>query len=85
MLVRPFCLFCDTGMVFGMTARAPLFLATPIWQVWDSFGIDQAEMIGWWDVSPPITVSVKAAGSDADALVADDDVRATAYVRWGNA
>ena len=42
-------------------------------------------MIGWWDVSPPITVSVKAAASDADALVSDDDVRATAYVRRGNA
>ena len=44
------------GMVFGMTARAP-WSGDPalLWKFWDHFGIQQAEMIGFWDKSSPVT------------------------------
>ena len=49
------------GMVFGMTTRyACTDISTPIWKLWDSFGIEEAEMVGWWDDDAPVT----AAGLD---------------------
>ena len=45
-------------MVYGMTDRL-LWSATadprPLWRVWDSFGIRDAEMIGYWATDNPIT------------------------------
>ncbi len=44
------------GMLFGMTDRA-LYSGpspTPIWKLWDSFGIEDAEMIGWWNKDVPV-------------------------------
>ncbi len=59
------------GMVYGMTARMP-WCGDPrsIWGVWDRFGIDQAQMIGYWEPNCPIRTG-------------HDDVLATAYVRDG--
>lgn len=39
------------GMLFGMTNRALYSgpLPTPIWKQWDTFGIEDAAMIGWWN------------------------------------
>ena len=48
---------------------------TPIWGLWDSFGIESAEMIGWWDDDAPVFVT--GPGSD--------DVQVTSYVRHANA
>ena len=46
------------GMIFGMTTRyACTDISTPIWKLWDSFKIDQAEMVGWWDDDTPVTVA----------------------------
>jgi hypothetical protein len=61
------------GMLFGMTARASYGGAqspTPIWKLWDEFGIQDAKMIGWWDSAVP--VKTRRA-----------DVLATVYVRPG--
>jgi hypothetical protein len=43
------------GMIYGMTARYYQG-AEPkhIWKVWDDFGIDAAEMIGYWAPSCPV-------------------------------
>ncbi len=43
------------GMLFGMTARAP-WSGDPasLWKFWDNFGIQHAEMIGFWDSASPI-------------------------------
>jgi hypothetical protein len=83
------------GMLFGMTTRyACTTVSTPIWRLWDTFGIEQAEMIGWWDGDDaPVTVTTvnpvaaahAAADSDAARGAARDDVRVTSYVRHGNA
>jgi len=43
-------------MLFGMTSRA-LYSGpspTPIWKVWDDFGIEDALMIGWWKKDVPV-------------------------------
>jgi hypothetical protein len=57
------------GMIYGMTNRLgwqgdP----THIWQVWDAFGIQDARMIGYWDLSCPVKTDHK-------------DVLATTYVK----
>lgn len=46
------------GMVFGMTARAPWSgNPAPLWKFWDNFGIQDAEMIGYWDPACPVTTN----------------------------
>ncbi len=59
------------GMVFGMTTRAGWSqggLTLPIWKVWDSFGIADSRMFGYWDPDCPISTE-------------NDSVRATAFVK----
>ncbi|GLQ98763.1 glycoside hydrolase domain-containing protein [Dyella mobilis] len=60
------------GMVFGMTNRLPWTGGDPreLWKQWDAFGIEQADMIGWWV-------------HDAPVKTGRDDVLATSYVRKG--
>lgn len=43
------------GMVYGMTNRLP-WSGDPreIWKVWDRFGIQDADMLGYWDKSCPV-------------------------------
>jgi hypothetical protein len=44
------------GMLFGMTNRLPWSGdPRPIWKEWDSFGIQDTKMIGWWVPNPPVT------------------------------
>ena len=57
------------GALFGATARyAGTHTAVPMWKLWKEFGIEEAQMIGWWDDQCPIIPS-------------DDEVKATTYVR----
>ncbi|GAA3582401.1 glycoside hydrolase domain-containing protein [Snuella lapsa] len=64
------------GMVYGMTVRYPWFTEgvscdpRQIWKVWDSFGIEDARMIGYWDKRPVINTN-------------NPDVKATAYIKEG--
>ncbi|MEA1877922.1 MAG: DUF6067 family protein [Bacteroidota bacterium] len=43
------------GMLYGMTSRAP-WSGDPsaIWKVWDEFGIENSEMIGYWVKDCPV-------------------------------
>ena len=45
------------GMVYGMTDRAFYSGPSPtaIWNLWNRFGIRDAEMLGWWEDAAPIT------------------------------
>jgi hypothetical protein len=46
------------GMLFGMTARAPWSGdPSPIWELWDNFGIADSEMIGFWDPACPVSTN----------------------------
>lgn len=61
------------GMVYGTTARhswteSNLKSPVPVWKLWDSFGIADAKMLGYWDPECPVTTS-------------DPEVKATAYVK----
>jgi hypothetical protein len=62
------------GMVYGMTNRLPwstegvICSPSEIWKVWDSFGIADAQMVGYWEDKPVVTTSNK-------------DVLATAYLK----
>lgn len=62
------------GMIYGMTVRYPWFTEgvncdpREIWKIWDSFGIQDAKMIGYWDKDSPVRTS-------------DPNVLATAYLR----
>jgi hypothetical protein len=61
------------GMLFGMTARSLHGGAqspTPIWKLWDEFGIQDAAMIGWWDSAAPVKTG-------------QGDILATVYVKPG--
>ena len=64
------------GMVYGMTVRYPWFTEgvtcdpRQIWKVWDSFGIEDAKMIGYWDNKPVIATT-------------NPDVKATVYIKEG--
>ncbi len=62
------------GMLFGMTARAFYSGVDPsgIWRLWDRFGIQESEMIGWWDSSCPVQTGRQ-------------DVLATVYRKPGRA
>jgi hypothetical protein len=44
------------GMLFGMTSRLP-WAGDPrkLWEVWDAFGIQDADMIGFWSEDCPVT------------------------------
>ncbi|WP_430390517.1 glycoside hydrolase domain-containing protein [Dyella sp. 20L07] len=61
------------GMLFGMTNRlgwSPGSDPRGLWKLWDSFGIEQADMIGWWVHDTPVKTG-------------RDDVLVTSYVRQG--
>ena len=36
------------GMLYGMTGRSPRVDNGPLWKLWDSFGMQNSEMIGYW-------------------------------------
>ena len=63
------------GMIYGMTNRLPWSANAdprPIWKVWDDFGIQQTDMIGYWSPNCPVKTS-------------DDKVLATIYKKNGTA
>jgi hypothetical protein len=64
------------GMLYGMTVRYPWNSdgqkSDPrfIWKIWDSFGIADSKMIGYWDSACPVKTN-------------NPDILATAYVKNG--
>ncbi|MDR3262027.1 MAG: DUF6067 family protein [Tannerella sp.] len=60
------------GMVYGATARHSYgpYSPAPVWNLWKSFGIEDAQMIGYWDEACPVKTS-------------HPKVKVTAYVRQG--
>jgi hypothetical protein len=61
------------GMVYGATARHSWTDASspvPVWNLWKSFGIEEAQMVGYWDEACPVKTN-------------HPEVKATAYVRAG--
>jgi hypothetical protein len=61
------------GMLFGMTNRlgwSPGSDPRGLWKLWDAFGIEQADMVGWWVDDTPVKTDRA-------------DVLATSYVRKG--
>ncbi|MGW1893622.1 glycoside hydrolase domain-containing protein [Streptomyces sp. NPDC002004] len=42
------------GLVFGMTARAPMTDVRPLWRAFDRLRLGEAEMTGWWADEPPV-------------------------------
>jgi hypothetical protein len=81
------------GMLFGMTNRLPWSGdPRPIWKEWDSFGIEDTKMIGWWVPNPPVTtdrsdVLVTTYAGSGKALLAiaswaPDTVNVSLNVDW---
>ncbi|MDG2536582.1 DUF6067 family protein [Dyella jiangningensis] len=61
------------GMLFGMTNRlgwSPGSDPRGLWKLWDAFGIEQADLVGWWVDDTPVKTDRA-------------DVLATSYVRKG--
>jgi len=56
------------GMLYGMTSRLGWVGCDPsaLWKLWDSFGIRQSRMVGYWDPALPVTCS-------------RDDIKVTVY------
>lgn len=42
------------GMLYGMTGRSPRVDNGPLWKLWDSFGMQNNEMIGYWVKDNPV-------------------------------
>ena len=42
------------GMRYGMTGRSPRVDNGPLWKLWDSFGMQNSEMIGYWVKDNPV-------------------------------
>ena len=42
------------GMLYGMTGRSPRVDNGPLWHLWDSFGMQKSEMIGYWVKDNPV-------------------------------
>ncbi|MDR3233527.1 MAG: DUF6067 family protein [Planctomycetaceae bacterium] len=61
------------GMVYGMLPRAPWSGdPTALWQLWDSFGMKDAKMLGYWDERCPVQTG-------------EADLPATVYVNGSKA
>ncbi len=61
------------GMVYGMTGRLPWAgNPRPIWAIWDAFGLEDSEMIGYWVGNNPVKTDRR-------------DVLATTYTKPGEA
>ena len=58
------------GMVYGETARDSYgeFSPRPVWNLWKTFGITDAKMIGYWDKACPVQTS-------------HPNVKATVYIK----
>jgi len=62
------------GMVYGATARHSWTSAdnakspVPVWKFWESFGIKDARMVGYWEPECPVKTS-------------DPEVKATCYIK----
>jgi hypothetical protein len=45
------------GMIYGMTNRLPWTTNSdprPLWRLWDEFGIQDTEMLGYWAPATPV-------------------------------
>ena len=42
------------GMLYGITGRSPRVDNGPLWKLWDSFGMQNSEMIGYWVKDNPV-------------------------------
>jgi hypothetical protein len=61
------------GMIYGMTSRLPWAGdPSPVWALWDEFGMQKSEMIGYWSPSCPVKTD-------------QPNVLATAYLKPGKA
>ncbi|MGI8952598.1 MAG: glycoside hydrolase domain-containing protein [Chitinophagaceae bacterium] len=83
------------GMIYGMTNRMPWSdnaNPRPIWKVWDEFGMQGTEMIGYWSSNCPVkTTNEKVLATvykkNNKALIsiaswADDDVTVQLKIDW---
>ncbi|MDW8104287.1 MAG: DUF6067 family protein, partial [Armatimonadota bacterium] len=60
------------GMLYGMASRERNLSTSSIWQLWDDFGIQDAEMLGYWRKDCPVRTD-------------HPDVLATVYRKRGKA
>ncbi|MQY79254.1 MAG: hypothetical protein GH151_08700 [Bacteroidetes bacterium] len=57
------------GMIYGMTARLPRTgYQRALWKIWDSFGIKESRMVGYWSPDCPVQTG-------------NNKVLATAYIK----
>jgi len=83
------------GMIYGMTNRMPWSDNAdprPIWKVWDEFGIQGSEMIGYWSGNCPVKTDnnkvlatvykKKGAALISVASWADDDTDIKLNIDW---
>jgi len=59
------------GMIYGMTSRLPWAGdPTPVWKIWDDFGMEGSTMVGYWSPRCPVKTD-------------NPNVLATAYLKPG--
>ena len=81
------------GMLYGMTGRSPRVDNGPLWKLWDSFGMQHSEMIGYWVKDNPVktgsekTLATLYSHPGEKTLIAlatweDADAKVTLSVDW---
>ena len=82
------------GMLYGMTTRPRCADPSSVWALWDAFGIQRAEMIGYWDAAAPVRARCECdpaysfygdGAGGAQGRAPCGGVLATSYVVRGNA
>ncbi|WP_079912527.1 glycoside hydrolase domain-containing protein [Paenibacillus sp. 32352] len=83
------------GMIYGMSNRLGWFGHSPegLWKLWDRFGIQDAQMLGYWHPDNPIAPSRKDVAVTvyhkqdqmliAAASWADEPLQCSLHIDWG--
>ena len=59
------------GMLYGMTGRSPRVDNGPLWKLWDSFGMQNSEMIGYWVKDNPVKTGSEKTLATVDSHMGD--------------
>ena len=81
------------GMLYGMTGRSPRVDNGPLWKLWDSFGMQNSEMIGYWVKDNPVktgsekTLATVYSHMGDKALISlatweDTDAKVKLFIDW---
>lgn len=70
------------GMLFGSTGRFGCANPTSMWRFWDEFGIQNSDMVGWWEPESPVQLHGEVTGVLATSYVIPGNATLVAIASW---